>query len=239
MGQFELKCLLSDLRVFLCALCVRYLLNLFDAENAVKDAEFAWSFLVTHCWILICLETIMRTKIIYILVVTAFTFASIGCGPSPTANTPANNAANANAANTSSTNPLETKTPTPEQTKNNAPTLTPLFKSFCEAKIKNNEAALRKIYSADTIKNFEEQMKDQKIKSLLKFLEDEKVTAKSCEIRNEEITGDKATAEITYDSYPKGIKVLFVKEAGDWKLTNRSPSFESVKATGANTNAAK
>ena len=38
------------------------------------------------------------------------------------------------------------------------------------------------------------------------------------------ITGDKAVAEIRADPYPNGIKIEFVKEGGEWKITNRSPS---------------
>ena len=145
-------------------------------------------------------------------------FVLSGCGGPPAANS---NTANkpANIAN----NPLETKTPAPDQTTNNAPTLTPVFKAYCEAKVKNDEAGLRKVYASETIKLFESQMKEDKIKTLVKFLETDEITGKICEVRNEQITGDTAVAEIRADPYPNGIKVVFVKENGEWKLTNKSP----------------
>jgi hypothetical protein len=154
----------------------------------------------------------------------------VACG----APAPANNAVANNAVGNNSNNVLQTTTSTPEATTNNAPTLTPVFKAYCDAMIQKNEAALRRIYSTDTIKHFEEQMKADNIKSLLKFLEDDQV-GKLCEVRNEQITGDSAVAEIRADSYPNGIKVVFVKENGEWKLTNRSPALDSVRSSNSNT----
>ena len=81
-------------------------------------------------------------------------------------------------------------------------------------------------------------MKADKVKSLLKYLDDDKVSGKICEIRNEQITGDTATAEIRADSYPNGIKIVFVKENGEWKMTNKSPVLDLKKST-ANSNSAK
>lgn len=138
---------------------------------------------------------------------------SFGCGGSAPANDSANNA---NA-------PAETKTPAADQVLNNAPTLTPVFKAYCEAWVKNDEAAIRKSYSKDTIKYFEQIMKEDNIKGLMKFLEDDKVSGKLCEVRNETINGDTAEAEIRSDIYPNGIRIVFVKEGDDWKMTNKSP----------------
>lgn len=158
----------------------------------------------------------------------------IGCGgPAP-----ANNAAANNAAAGNSNNILQTTTPTPEATTNNAPTLTPIYKAYCDAMNRKDEAALRRIYSSDTIKHFENQMKDQGIKSLMKFLEDDR-SEKICEVRNEQITGDSAVAEIRTDWAPNGIKIVFVKENGEWKVTNRSPAIDSVTSSKTNSNAAR
>ena len=77
-------------------------------------------------------------------------------------------------------------------------------------------------------------MKAEKIKTLIKFLEDDAVTGKICEVRNEVITGDKAIAEIRADAYPNGIKIEFVKEDGEWKMTNKSPALDAVKPNAAN-----
>lgn len=144
---------------------------------------------------------------------------SFGCGGTANTNTTTN--VNTTAANTASK----------DENSNPAPTLTPVFKAYCEAMVKKDEAALRKIYSSATIKYFEEEMKAEKIKSLMKYLEDDAVSGNICEVRNEVITGDKAVAEIRADSYPNGIKIEFVKENGEWKLTNKSPTLDAVKPT--------
>ena len=178
----------------------------------------------------------MPSQVIILFAVTSFCVTLAGCGGT----TPANSTANvAITANTSPNNPLQTSTPVPEQTINNAPTLTPVYQAYCDAWVKKDEAALRKVYSQDTIKYFESQMKADGVKSLMKFLEDDNVTGKLCETRNEQITGDKAIAEIRSDSYPNGIKIEFLKENGEWKMTNKSPALDAVKPSAANSNAAK
>lgn len=171
-----------------------------------------------------------------LLGVVLFFAALSGCGGSTTVNS---NTANANTANTTANNPLDTIKATPEVTVNDAPTLAPVFKAYCEAMARKDEAAIRKMYSQDTIKFFEQQMKEDKIKSLVTFLENDKVSPKLCEIRNEQINGDKATAEIRAESYPNGIRVEFVKENGEWKLTNRSTALDLKKSAPSSNAAAK
>lgn len=178
----------------------------------------------------------MKIRTIFISIICASAILSIACGSSEPANVkPANaNTANINVAKTTSNNPLTVTTPTPEQTTNNAPTLTPVFKAYCAAMVKKDEAAIRKMYSQDTLKNFEEQMKASDVKTLTKFLEDDGVTNELCEVRNEQITGETAIAEIRAAGYPNGIKIIFVKENGEWKLTNRDANAEAKNKT-ANT----
>ncbi len=176
----------------------------------------------------------MRTQVVLTLAIGLFSLALSGCG-GPPANPVGGNT---NAAKTNTNNPLETTKKAAEETVNNAPTLSPVYKAYCEAMVKQDEAAIRKIYSSDTIQFFEKQMKEEKIKTLLKYLEDEKFSGKVCEVRNETIVGDKAMAEIRSDSYPNGIKIEFVKENGEWKMTNKSPALEMKKAA-ANSNAAQ
>jgi hypothetical protein len=175
----------------------------------------------------------MRTNIILVFALVLFSIALSACGgPS--------SAPNANAGNTTnSNNPLETNKAAPEQVTNNAPTLTPVYKAYCDAWVKNDEAALRKVYSADTIKQFEEEMKEEKAKSLIKFLSTDKVSGTPCEARNEKIMGDTATATIVSNKYPNGLPVVFVKENGEWKMTNRSPSLDAVTKQAPAANAAK
>ncbi len=178
----------------------------------------------------------MKIKTVYVSIIYTSAILSIACGSGEPANVkPANvNSANTNVAKANSNNPLTVTTPMPEQTTNNAPTLTPFFKAYCAAMVKKDEAAIRKMYSQDTLKNFEEQMKDAEIKTLTKFLEDDGVTNELCEVRNEQITGETAVAEIRATGYPNGIKIIFVKENGEWKLTNRDANAEA-KIKAANT----
>jgi hypothetical protein len=169
----------------------------------------------------------MISKFTISTLVIAWAVALGACGGETATNTAVavntSNAANGNAAKSNVNNPLGVTTPTPAQTTNNAPTLTPVYKAYCAAMVKRDEAALRKIYSRDTIKYFEGEMKADNIKTLTEFLSDDQVTNDLCEVRNEQINGDTAVAEIRSKGYPNGIKVVFVKEDNEWKLTNRSP----------------
>lgn len=155
-----------------------------------------------------------------------------GCGGSAEQNAVNKSTVNANATanNTNSVNssqadagPLAAKSSTPEPTVNNAPTLTPVYKAYCAAMEKKDEAAIRRVYSSDTIRDFEKKMKAMGIKSLMEYLEDDKASSSLCEVRNEKIEGDLATAEVRTTGYPNGLVAVFVKENGEWKLTNRRP----------------
>lgn len=163
------------------------------------------------------------------LFLSVFLLFTAACGGSAPGNNINSSNSNSGAVANAGNNPLATKTATPEQTSNDAPTLTPIYKAYCAAMEKKDEAALRKIFSSDTIKFFEEEMRADKIKSLVEFLSDDRASTSYCEVRNEQINGDKGVAEVRTTSYPKGIKIVFVKEGNVWKLTNRSPDLESVK----------
>lgn len=173
-----------------------------------------------------------------ILVFTIFSMILIfsGCGGTATEN----KVQNANTANTTANAPknsnggLTATTPTPEETKNQAETITPVYKAYCAAMEKKDEAAIRKIYSQETLKMFEADMKADGIKSLVEFLSTDKVTTKLCEVRNEQIQGETAIAEVRAEGYPNGIKIKFVKENGEWKMTNQSNAYDDVKKTGNN-----
>jgi len=170
--------------------------------------------------------------IVLLIVILA---AACGGGTNTASNTTTANNAPANAVKANSNNPLETTKPPQEQTVNDAPTLSPVFKAYCSAIKAKDEAAIRKVYSQGTLKLFETQMKADKIPSLVKFLENDKID-KICEIRNEQITGDRAVAEIKADWCPNGMKAVFVKENGEWKLTNESPDLNLKKAVETNSN---
>lgn len=169
-------------------------------------------------------------KFLILLAISAFLFLT-ACGggetPTNTANTNTTATTNTNVTNAPDQNsPIATSTATPAQTTNNADTIKPVMTAYYQALKTKDEAALRKLYSKATLASFEEGMKEEKTNSLYKYLTDtEPVPAKPFEVRNEQINGDVAIAEIRYDSYPNGIKIKFVKEDGEWKLTNESPEF--------------
>ena len=103
-----------------------------------------------------------------------------------------------------------------------------------------DDAALRKVFSQDTLKSLEADMKEENQKSLVKFITElEPVPDKPFEARNEKIEGDTAVAEMRGGSYPNGIDLKFIKENGEWKMTNESPEFQSVKQSAVNSNTGK
>ncbi|HLA94482.1 MAG TPA: L,D-transpeptidase family protein, partial [Pyrinomonadaceae bacterium] len=116
----------------------------------------------------------------------------------------------------------------PESTANNAPTLTPVFKAYCAAWVKKDEAALRRAYSSDTIKDFEREMKNDDIKTISEFLADDSVSNELCEVQNERVNGNNAAAEVSTRAYPTGITIVFLKENGEWKLTNKRPKPNNI-----------
>lgn len=169
----------------------------------------------------------MRVIFTSLFLAISVTFAGCGGGTNTNANN-SGNVNNSNAPKANSTNPLATTTPTPEPTTNNAPTLSPIYKSYCEAMTRKDETAVRKLYSAEAIKEIEAKMKALKVKTLVAYLEDD-FTPGRCEVRNEQITGDSAIAEVRTESYPNGVKTIFVRENGEWKLTGRSPVLDIAK----------
>jgi hypothetical protein len=162
---------------------------------------------------------------------------SSGDAPTNTANT---NAANANAARTNAAanntnNPLATTKKAQEETVNKAETIAPVVAAYCDAMRKKDDAALRKLYARASLQKFEADMKAENEKSLAEYLSTEPV-GNLCEVRNEQVVGDKALAEIRTETYPNGIKYNFVKEDGAWKLTHESPEFQSVRQSSGNSN---
>ena len=181
----------------------------------------------------------MRFQILIFCTILIFSMFLTGCtGEQPKSNVNANANQPANKPGNSNSSLTTTKTPT-EATTNDAPTLKPVFKAYCDAKTKKDEAALRKVYSAATLKQFEADMKADNEKSLVKLLEVDQVSNELCEIRNEKIEGDVGTAEVKTKGMPTGVRIKFVKENGEWKLTNEFPDFKNVKESAANSNTTK
>lgn len=115
-----------------------------------------------------------------------------------------------------------------EATVNSAETVAPVIKAFCEAMTRKDEAALRSVYSAASLRDLDAKMKAAGAKSIAQYLEAEQISNRLCEVRNEKITGEVAIAELRTEGAPNGFKVKLVKEGGSWKLTNESPDLESV-----------
>jgi predicted lipid-binding transport protein (Tim44 family) len=161
------------------------------------------------------------------ILLSAVSLILAGCGGTEgPANSNTANTANANTANVAranASNAVAVTTPTPDQVTNNAPTLTPVYKAYCAAVVKKDEAAIRRFYTADTLKSFEETMKEDNVKTLSEFLKDDKISNEMCEVANERIKGDKAVAKVRTPAYPNGYEVLFIKENGEWKMSNISP----------------
>lgn len=165
----------------------------------------------------------------------------IGCSTSENSNTAINTKPSAaNSVTSNADNPLNTTKAPEAATTNNAPTLVPVVEAYYAALKTKNDAALKKIYSQETLKSLEADMKSEKKTSLSAFITElEPVPDRPFEVRNEQIQGDTAIAEMRGGSYPNGIKIKFVRENGEWKMTNESPEIQSVKQSASNSNSAK
>jgi hypothetical protein len=171
----------------------------------------------------------------FVLLGISILFTFSGCRAPETATNATNtgaNAANSGSAKANADNPFNTTKKAEETTTNRAETVAPVVAAYYEALKKKDDAALRKIYSRETLQSLEADMKEEKAKSLVAFITElEPVPDQPFEVRNEQVQGDTAIAELRGGAYPNGIKIKFVKENGEWKLTNESPEFQSVKQT--------
>jgi hypothetical protein len=182
----------------------------------------------------------MRFQTLFFGTILTFSILLTGC---PSGDQPKSNA-NTNANQTTVSDPnranssLTTNRTPPPATTNEAPTLKPVFTAYCDAMTKKDEAALRKVFAAATLKVHEANAKEEKSK-LADYLAADRVSNKLCEIRNETIQGDAAIAEVKTEGAPNGFKMKFVRENGEWKLTNEFPDFSEVKNSAGNSNAAR
>lgn len=171
----------------------------------------------------------MKLRYLFSLSIIAAAAFLAACGSAP--ETPVNNANTANApkpanANVTNSNPeanvVAVTTPTPDSVSNKAPTLTPVYKAYCAAVVKKDDAAIRKFFDSATLKEFDAQMKDAGIKRLSEFVDP--VTNEICEVTNEQFKGDKAVARVKTISYGgDGYSILWLKEGGEWKMSSISP----------------
>lgn len=188
-------------------------------------------------------QTLLLTTILSFSVIFAASCSGeVGNGTTNTTNVTVNaNTAQSPAANNAG-NPLATNKAPEAATVNQAETVTPVVKAYCDAMTKKDEAAIRKVYSQSTIKSLEEDMKADGKKSLIEYLTAiDQTTNKLCEARNEKVEGETAVAEIRTASAPNGVKIKFIRENGEWKMTNEYPDFDNKikNAPPSNSNTAK
>lgn len=119
------------------------------------------------------------------------------------------------------------KTPTPAE-KVEAVTLKPVVQAFCDAMRKGDDAGLRKVYSQATLRDLDADMRADGVATLTEFLAGEPVGDK-CEVANERIQANVGEALVITKTYPNGIMIKFVKENGEWKMTNQSSDFDAVR----------
>jgi hypothetical protein len=177
----------------------------------------------------------MRFQITFFILII-FTFLLTGC---PSAETPNSNLAN-NAAPNKNTSELVPTTKPEAPTENNAPTLKPVVDAYYDAVKKKDDAALRKVLSADFIKSLEADMKaDKKTGSLAAYIAEIEKTSPPVEVRNEKIDGDKGIAELKGGNFIGWTALEFAKENGEWKFTGKSPDIKKVSDAASNSNTTK
>ncbi len=172
----------------------------------------------------------MSIRVIFLIIVSIFLTACPAADPT-NVNPLNTNTTNANTIKTNTNSPIVAPTSKPvAETTNNAPTLAPVVQAYYDALKKKDDAAIRKVLSAEFIKSLEADMKEEKKTSLTAFIAElDKVPEKPVEVRNEKIEGEKGVAEIKGGVYVNWTPIGFVKEGGVWKMSNESPDINAVK----------
>jgi hypothetical protein len=168
----------------------------------------------------------MRNRTLgFILLAAIFIAGCSGTDTTPNTNTSnANAISNANATANESNALGTTKTPDAPTT-NDAPTLGPAINAYYDALKRKDAAGVRKAMESQFLKSVESDMKDEKKTDIVAFLtEFDKLPEGKMEARNEQINGNKGTAEVKGGSYVNWTKVVFVKEDNMWKVSNEVPS---------------
>ncbi|MEP7075173.1 MAG: hypothetical protein ABI878_05125 [Acidobacteriota bacterium] len=175
----------------------------------------------------------MLFKSIFFIALTAIAMLLTACG-GPTANTGNGNSTTANSANsnTSGTNansPLGTNKKPDGEKINDAPRLKPVVEAYYDAIQKKDDAAIRKVLAAPFLKTLEADMKDEKKTNLAAYIaETDRVPEGGIQVRNENIDGDKGTAELKGGAYLNWTALGFIKENGVWKFSNMNPDVQAV-----------
>ncbi len=166
------------------------------------------------------------------LVIALFTMLS-ACGGSATVTNQPNANRNSTVANTAtSTNSNDAMVPVkpPEAaTTNDAPTIAPIVAAYYSALRSKNESALRDVLSAANIARLEAQLKEEGRKDFVEFIAETETMSPPVVARNEQINGDKATAQLKGGTYANWTTMVFVKEGGKWKWSGDSPDTETLR----------
>lgn len=147
-----------------------------------------------------------------------FTSCSSSCGSSQQANSTANTATNLSNAATSA-NSQTANASQPGAPKVIAQSPTEVMNALNEAAKTSDTATIKALISKGTLALLEESARQQKttVDELLK--RDQSVPFEETpEIRNEKITGDKATLELKNTLSGQYSTVPFVREDGSWKI---------------------
>ena len=164
---------------------------------------------------------------ITLIVLAAFGSMIAACGgetASNVSNSNTANAANANAARPAANSQLEPTRKPESATTNNAPTLAPVVQTYYEALKKKDDALLRSVMSQEFIKSVETDMKEEKKTGIAAYMaEFDTIPEKPVEVRNEQINGNNAVAEVKGGAYINWTPLAFVNENGKWKFSGGSP----------------
>lgn len=172
-------------------------------------------------------------RIQFYLLLMVFSIAMTTCGG------PEEKPGNTNGGNTVGSSPaspdptpsralgVDEVTPNPVATVE-AVTLKPLIETFCKARRSNDDGALRRLYSAATVKSLLANAKRDGKATISDYLASEPVGNK-CSVVNERIVGNTGEATVITETYPNGVRWTFVKENNEWKITEESSDFTNVK----------
>jgi hypothetical protein len=166
-------------------------------------------------------------KLTLVIIISFF----IGCTGAGNVNEPQKSIENPKVESNANKSVITTTKTIEEDKFNDAPTLAPVVMAYYNAVKNKDEKALRRVLSSDTLKALEEDMKSEKKKSLIEYVAEMENIETPYQVRNEKIEGNKAVAEIKGGNYIVWTKFLFVKENGEWKITDRSPEIENIQTS--------
>ena len=167
----------------------------------------------------------MRLKVIISFAVLSLAVVIAGCGDSSTmSNTGNTNVANTNGAgtNTGAVNSVLEPTKAPvAATTNDAPTLGPVVHAYYDALKRKDAAAVRKVMSQGFLQSTESDMQAEgKSDIIVALTEFDKLPQNKMEVRNEQISGTRGTAQVKGGSYIDWTPMVFINEGGGWKISN-------------------